>query len=59
METHRRGSDGRRYFTAEFMQEQTVRVARQAPGCLPKIAANHGLPGTPCQRVREATSAGG
>lgn len=29
METHRRGSDGRRYFTAEFKQEQLTRVARQ------------------------------
>jgi hypothetical protein len=29
MQTHRRGSDGRRYFTAEFKQEQLARVARQ------------------------------
>ena len=29
METHRRGSDGRRYFTAEFKQEQITRVVRQ------------------------------
>ena len=27
METHRRGSDGRRYFTAQFKQEQLARVA--------------------------------
>jgi hypothetical protein len=59
METHRWGSDGRRYLTAECMQELTARVARQAPGCLPKIATNHGLRGTPSQCVREATSAGG
>ena len=29
METHRRGSDGRRIFTAQFKQEQIGRVARQ------------------------------
>jgi len=29
METHRRGADGRRLFTAEFKQEQIARVARQ------------------------------
>lgn len=29
METHRRGSDGRRIFTAAFKQEQVGRVARQ------------------------------
>ena len=29
METHRRGSDGRRLFTAEFKQEQIARVTRQ------------------------------
>ena len=29
METHRRGSDGRRYFTAEFKQAQLTRVARE------------------------------
>ena len=29
METHRRGSDGRRYFTADFKQEQIARVAKQ------------------------------
>jgi transposase len=29
METHRRGSDGRRIFTAEFKQEQIARVIRQ------------------------------
>ena len=29
METHRRGSDGRRMFTAEFKQEQIARVARR------------------------------
>ena len=29
METHRRGSDGRRFFTAEFKQEQIARVVRQ------------------------------
>ena len=29
METHRRGSDGRRMFTAEFKQEQVARVSRQ------------------------------
>ena len=29
METHRRGSDGRRLFTAEFKQEQIARVSRQ------------------------------
>jgi len=29
METHRRGSDGRRLFTAEFKQDQIARVARQ------------------------------
>ncbi len=29
METHRRGSDGRRLFTAEFKQEQIARVGRQ------------------------------
>ena len=28
METHRRGSDGRRMFSAEFKQEQMGRVAR-------------------------------
>ena len=28
METHRRGADGRRLFTAEFKQEQIARVAR-------------------------------
>ena len=29
METHRRGSDGRRMFTAAFKQEQLARVGRQ------------------------------
>ena len=29
METHRRGSDGRRYFTPQFKQEQLARVARE------------------------------
>lgn len=29
METHRRGADGRRLFTAPFKQEQLARVARQ------------------------------
>ncbi len=29
METHRRGSDGRRYFTTQFKQEQIARVDRQ------------------------------
>ena len=29
METHRRGSDGRRLFTASFKQEQLARVARE------------------------------
>ena len=29
METHRRGSDGRRIFTAAFKQEQVRRVVRQ------------------------------
>jgi len=29
METHRRGADGRRIFTADFKQEQIARVARQ------------------------------
>ena len=29
METHRRGSDGRRMFTTEFKQEQLARVGRQ------------------------------
>ncbi len=29
METHRRGSDGRRIFTAQFKQEQIARVARE------------------------------
>lgn len=29
METHRRGSDGRRIFTAEFKQAQIARVARE------------------------------
>jgi len=29
MDTHRRGADGRRLFTAEFKQEQIARVARQ------------------------------
>jgi transposase len=29
METHRRGSDGRRLFTAPFKQEQIARVGRQ------------------------------
>lgn len=29
METHRRGTDGRRIFTADFKQEQIARVARQ------------------------------
>ena len=29
METHRRGSDGRRFFTAQFKQEQIARVDRQ------------------------------
>jgi transposase len=28
METHRRGSDGRRLFTAQFKQEQIARVSR-------------------------------
>jgi transposase len=28
MQTHRRGSDGRRYFSTEFKQEQIARVAR-------------------------------
>lgn len=28
METHRRGSDGRRIFTAQFKQEQIARVVR-------------------------------
>ena len=29
METHRRGSDGRRFFTTQFKQEQIARVVRQ------------------------------
>ena len=29
METHRRGSDGRRIFTADFKQQQIARVARE------------------------------
>jgi transposase len=29
METHRRGADGRRLFTAQYKQEQLARVARQ------------------------------
>lgn len=29
MDTHRRGSDGRRIFTAAFKQEQVARVARE------------------------------
>ncbi len=29
METHRRGTDGRRIFTAQFKQEQIARVVRQ------------------------------
>lgn len=29
METHRRGSDGRRIFTTEFKQKQIARVVRQ------------------------------
>jgi transposase len=29
METHRRGSDGRRLFTAEFKREQVARVLRK------------------------------
>jgi transposase len=29
METHRHGSDGRRYFTTQFKQEQIARVARE------------------------------
>lgn len=29
METHRRGSDGRRMFTTEFKQEQIARVVRR------------------------------
>ena len=29
METHRRGSDGRRFFSTQFKQEQIARVARQ------------------------------
>ncbi|HET7585462.1 MAG TPA: transposase [Gemmatimonadaceae bacterium] len=29
METHRRGSDGRRYFSPEFKREQISRVIRQ------------------------------
>ena len=29
METHRRGSDGRRFFTTQFKQEQIARVDRQ------------------------------
>ena len=29
METHRRGSDGRRIFSAQFKQEQVARVVRQ------------------------------
>jgi len=29
MDTHRRGPDGRRLFTADFKQEQIARVARQ------------------------------
>ena len=29
METHRRGSDGRRYFTTQFKKEQIARVARE------------------------------
>ena len=29
METHKRGADGRRLFTAQFKQEQLVRVGRE------------------------------
>ena len=29
METHRRGTDGRRLFTAQFKQEQLARLARE------------------------------
>ena len=29
METHRRGSDGRRFFTTQFKQEQIARIVRQ------------------------------
>ena len=29
METHRRGADGRRFFTTQFKQEQIARVVRQ------------------------------
>ena len=29
METHRRGSDGRRIFTTQFKQKQIARVVRQ------------------------------
>ena len=30
--THRRGSDGRRFFTAQFKQEQIARVVRHRHG---------------------------
>ena len=29
METHRKGSDGRRIFSAQFKQEQVARVVRE------------------------------
>jgi transposase len=37
METHRRGSDGRRIFTAQFKQDQIARVVRQEL-TLPELA---------------------
>src|SRR6266568_2566175 len=57
METHRRGADGRRLFTAEFKQEQIARVARRwqtlrERGGRTAIAANEDV--VPASELRAA-----